>query len=261
MRKWFLPGAMLLALTLFGCDSQKLMNMFVPKEGTDAGRAFMEDIRTGNFGPIQSSMDPAYRAQLNAGVLRQVQALFGGQPVKSVKIIGSNLLKTTDFTRYAITYEYELTKQWLVAEIVLQVMPGRLQIEGVHAQQMFVSIEQLNAFTLSGKTTMSLLILVLAILIPIFVVGTAVVCWRTPIRRYKWLWRVFVLLGITGLALNWTTGQWQFMLVHVDLLGASFNKALYGPVILQIGFPLGAVVFWIVRKHWFREPNASNFAA
>lgn len=258
MRKWFIPGAMLLALALFGCDKQKLMMRFVPEPENKVGQAFIEDIRTGNFAPVLAATDPALAAQMNTDLLKRLQALFGGQSVKSVKVVGSHFNKTPEFTRYSFAYEYELTKQWLIADIVLQPEKGHLQIEGIHAQQMFQSLEQINAFTLTGRGAKFLIFLGAAILVPIFIIGTAIVCWRTPIPRGKWWWRILVLFGVTSFTINWTTGAVQFQILSINILGAGFTQELYGPMILQVGAPVAAILFWIWRRKWLPRPEESS---
>lgn len=255
MRKRFVPAAMLLAFVLFGCDDQKLMMRFVPEKENRAGQAFIEDIRTGNFAPVIAATDPALAAQMNADLLKRMQALFGGQSVKSVKVVGSHFNKTPEFTRYSFAYEYELTKQWLIADIVLQPEKGRLQIEGFHAQQISQSLEQINAFTFAGRGAKFLVFLGLTVIFPLFVIATAIVCWRTPIPRRKWWWRVFVLLGITTITLNWTTGEMAFQPISLNILSTGFKRDLYGPWILQLGLPIGAVLFWIWRRKWLRAPT------
>jgi hypothetical protein len=250
MRQWFLPVGLLLALSLFGCDSQKLMNSWVPENESKAGQAFIDDIRTGNFAPVLAAVDPKLAPDLSADLLRRMQALFGGQSVKSVKVVGSRVNTTPEFKRYSFVYEYELTKQWLIADIVLQPANSNLQIEGFHAQQMSQSLEQLNAFSLRDRGAKFFIFLGLAALIPVFTIATAIVCWRTPIPRREWLWRIFVLAGITQLSLNWTTGALSFQLIGIQLLGAGFTQQFYGPLILQLGIPLGAVLFWIRRPKW-----------
>jgi len=257
MRIWLLPGAVLLALALFGCDSQKMMMKFVSEKENKTAQGFIEDIRTGNFTPILAAIDPQLAPQLNTDILRRVQALFGGRPVKSVKIVGSHTNVTPEFKRYSFAYEYELTGQWLIADIVLQPEKGHLQIEGFHAVQMSQSLEQLNAFTLAGRSAKFLIALGLAVIFPIFVIGTAIVCWRTTIPRRKWWWRIFVLLGITTVTLNWTTGEIAFQPLSLNILSVGMTRELYGPWILQLGLPVGAMLFWIWRRKWLRETTAS----
>jgi hypothetical protein len=262
MRQWFLPAALLLALALSGCDSQKFMNALTPEKESKAGQAFIDDIRTGNFAPVLSAIDPQLAPQLNADLLGRMRALFGGQSVKSVKVVGSHVNTTPEFKRYSFVYEYELTKQWLIADIVLQPVKGHLQIEGFHAQQMSQSLEQFNAFTLQGRGAKFLIFLGLTVLFSVFVIATTIVCWRTPIPRRKWLWRIFVLVGITQFTLNWTTGDLGFQPLQINLLSAGFIQQLYGPIILQLGVPVGAIMFWIRRRKWLNqaEENARHFS-
>jgi hypothetical protein len=251
MRIWLLTG--LLALTLYGCDSQKLMMKFVPEKENKAAQALIEDIRTGNFAPVLAAVDPKYAPQMNPDLLRRMQALFGGQSVKSVKVVGSHINTTPEFTRYSFAYEYELTKQWLIADIVLQPEKGHWQIEGIHAQQISQSLEQINALTLAGRGAKHLIFLGLAIIFPIFVIGTAIVCWRTPIPRRKWWWRIFVLLGITTVTLNWTTGEIAFQPLSLNILSVGFKQDLYGPWVFQLGLPIGALLFWWRRRAWLKQ--------
>lgn len=259
MPKWWLSGVVLLALALWGCDNQKLISAMTPEKESKAGQAFVDDIRTGNFAPVLSAIDPKLAPQLSADLLGRMRALFGGQAVKSIRVVGSHVNITPEFKRYSFVYEYELTKQWLIADIVLQPVNGHLQIEGFHAQQMQQSLEQLNAFTLRDRSTKSFIFLGLAILIPLFVIATAIVCWRTPIPHRKWLWRIFVLVGISQFTLDWTSGSMGFQPLQINLLGAGFMQQPYGPVILQLGIPLGAVLFWIRRRKWLVQ--AENNAA
>jgi hypothetical protein len=58
---------------------------------------------------------------------------------------------------------------------------------------------------------------------------------------------LFILFGIGGFAINWTTGETQLSALTVRLLGVSLAGALYGPWILSVSFPLGALVFLLRR--------------
>jgi hypothetical protein len=261
MRKWLLCGTIALALVISGCDSQSLMNAFTPTKEAKIGQAFLDDIRAGNFGPVEAAIDPVYKPQLTVALLQDIRRIFGGQPHKSVKIIGSRTIKSPSFTAYALTYEYELGNRWIAAEIVLENIGNRTQIEGIHVTSMAQSVEQFNAFTFAGKNAAHFIFLIVAVAIAIFSIGTTIVCWRTPIPRRKWLWRIFVLLGLVTLTLNWTTGEIRYQLFSFLLFGAGFTKQLYGPLMLQIGLPVGAVIFWIRRRAWLNRPvdeTASN---
>src|SRR6185295_10348348 len=98
-----------------------------------------------------------------------------------------------------------------------------------------------------------LLFLAATIAVGAFTIGTAIFCWLSPIPRRKWLWRIFVLLAFGTLSLNWTTGEIRYQLVYLLLLGAGFSKPFYGPALLNIGLPVGALLFWWQRRAWLKQ--------
>jgi hypothetical protein len=58
--------------------------------------------------------------------------------------------------------------------------------------------------------------------------------------------------------MNWTTGEAAFIPMHVQLLGAGFGRAgFYGPWIISVSIPFGALVFLSKRKKWLvnKEPT------
>ena len=64
----------------------------------------------------------------------------------------------------------------------------------------------------------------------------------------KWPWALFILFGIGSFRINWTTGETQLSALALRLLGASVTGTLYGPWILSVSFPLGALAFLFRRK-------------
>jgi len=259
MKKQLL-GIVLLALALCGCDQQAAIRKFVLPAQDKAGRAYFEDVRTGNFAPVYDATAPAYQAAMTPDLFSAMRAMFGTKPVKTITVIGAriNARKVAgepDIVTNVLTYEYDMGDRFVIAEIVLQDTDHgetghAMQIDGIHVRALTRSLEQINGFTLSGKNPLFLAFLALVVLNPIFVIVTAVACWKTPIPRFKWLWRIFILFGVTGLTLNWTDGSVQFMPIMANFLGAAVSREGYGPWIFQIGIPLGAILFWIMRPRW-----------
>ena len=98
----------------------------------------------------------------------------------------------------------------------------------------------------------------MAIFIPIFILFAVVQCIRTLMPRRKWLWIIFILVGVTEFQLNWTTGEIGFKLLNVSLLAAGFAKfSPVSPLILKVGVPLGAIIFLLERSRWLRPPPAN----
>src|SRR5437588_12863821 len=60
---------------------------------------------------------------------------------------------------------------------------------------------------------------------------------------------LLILLGGPVTVLNWTTGEMHTNEFTVLLLGAGwFRASVYGPVILQVAFPIGAAIF-LARRY------------
>jgi len=254
MKKQLL-GIVLLALALCGCDQQAAMHNFVLPAQDKAGRAYFEDVRTGNFAPVYDAIAPDYKAGMTPDLFSAMRGMFGSKPVKTIIVVGAHIarfkvLGGADTVTNTLTYEYDMGDRYVIAEIALLDTGRAMQINGIHVQALTRSLEQINAFTLAGKPPLFLAFLALTVLIPVFIIVTAVVCWKTPIPRFKWLWRIFVLFGVTGLTLNWTDGGIQFQPLMINFLGAASTQQLYGPWMLQIGIPLGAIIFWIMRRRW-----------
>lgn len=136
---------------------------------------------------------------------------------------------------------------------------GKLMLEGVNILPAADSVQHLNAMTLTGKTPVHYAFVTAAVLLALFTAVSAFVCATTPIPRRRWLWIVFVLLGFGTLSLNWTTGEIGYQIVTAHLFATGFLKPLYGPMVLDIAFPLGAIIFWFKRRGWIEQSvNAAS---
>jgi Phospholipase_D-nuclease N-terminal len=92
---------------------------------------------------------------------------------------------------------------------------------------------------------------------PLFTLYALIVCIRTKIERRKWLWILFILFGFGRFMVNWTTGSWDFHIFYAQLLSASAGAAFFGPWIISVSLPVGAVFFLSRRKKLeaYKPPN------
>jgi hypothetical protein len=145
--------------------------------------------------------------------------------------------------------EYQFADEWLLANVVTKKTGDATTITGFFVKPIPRSLENENNFTLSGKSASQYAALFLAIFAPLFCLYAFVICIRTKIEKRKWLWLVLTLVGAGALNLNWTTGQGSFTLFSLYLLSAAVNAAPYGPWILHISLPLGAMLFLGLREN------------
>lgn len=253
-------GLFVCALSVSACDSRSLFNMFVPQEQARQAESYFSDIQNGNFANIRKNMDPQYLNEGFEPALAKVASFFPHEKPKSVKLVGTNTFTTSGATTYNLTFEYEFPHRWLVASMILETKSGVTHIEGVHVTPISDSLENINAFRLTGKPPVDYAILGLTVFVALFTALTALVALFSYIPKRKWLWVIFILLGFGQLSLNWTTGQVAYNLLAFQLFGATYAQQFFGPVIISFGFPLGAILFWERRRGWREVMNAPKDA-
>lgn len=242
--------------SVIGCgDPQAFFDKFAPKEADRFARDYIELVRGKNFDRAVELLDEQVRNQSVRSQIEEVAKFLDRGNPSSVELVGFNVVKNPQGTQNNLTYQLQFTDSWLLASVVVKEAGGQKHILGFHVNPIPSSLKEMNAFALRGKTLLHYGVLVLAVAIPIFILYTLILCARTRIKR-KWLWVIFILLGIGTLGLNWTTGELRFQLISFLLLGAgAFKPGLYGPWSLSIAFPLGAVLFLLKRRR-LEQPQA-----
>ena len=243
------------AVLIVGCDTdshlKKAVKAIAPADDEEFATQYLEILREGDLEKAKSLLDPQFVREGIDSKLDAVASFLRQGESASFELVGCNVSSGPDRRRTNLTYQCELTDSWLIASVVVDTVKGKKRIAGIHVKPIAQPLGKLNAFTLSGKGAGHYVMLFLAVGIPVFILCTLVVCIRTKMRKRKWLWIIFILLGIGKVGLNWTTGGIVFNLLsfHVQLMGASVVKqGPYAPWILSVSVPLGAILFAIRRK-------------
>jgi hypothetical protein len=239
-------GALFLGV-LSGCDQATVMKKITPQEDEATTRRYVDDLRQNRFDQIEEALDPGLKDSSMHGTLASMAAMFPAQEPVSTKVVGFRSFLGND-RRTEITLEYEFPQKWLLAEVVTQESEGVTTIVGFHITPIADSLENINRFTLAGKSTSQYAILSLAVLAPLFSLFVFVVCIKTTMGKKKWLWLIFILIGIGKLVVNWTTGQVFFTPLAIQLPAAGANAQLYGPWLVYVSMPLGAIIFLTMRR-------------
>lgn len=236
-------------LLLTACSQQALIDKLTPHPAAEIARSVLDQLRQGDMEPIKARLDDALRQDpSNEAKLKELTGYFPAGTPRAVKLVGTNTVTINGASRYNLTYEYEFTDGWVLGNVVLAGEGDAMRVEGVHVQRMAQSLERQNAFTLSGKGAIHWIVLLACIVIPALSLYAFVLCLRTPIARRKWLWALGTLLGFATLRFNWTTGSFDFQLLSIQLFGASGFASPYGPVIMGMSLPLGAIWFLACRS-------------
>lgn len=247
---------LLLALAGFllaACDQQALIDKFTPKAESAYAQKVIAELRAGEYASVKEAMAPALRTPEIDKQLAELAAQFPKGDPKSVKVVGAYTRSMSRNgsplkTQYELTYEYEFPSSWVVANIVLMKQPDRLEVAGIHARPLTHSLEETNAFTLSGKGFRHWAFLLMAIAVPLFCVYAFVACIRMASLKRKWLWALFTLIGVFTVSINWSTGELSVQPLSFLLLSASTFGSAYSPWFVNVAFPIGAVCF-LWRRH------------
>lgn len=239
---------LVLLLGAAACNRDALVAKFTPHPESEVARKAIDDWRAGRFDAVRAVIAPDARAQATDDMLRSMAAEMPKGEPRSVKVVGANTLIGGGEHRYELTYEYEFDGRWMIAQAVVLVRGNETVVAAIHSQVVSRSLEQTNAFTFANKGGLHLLMLFLAVVSPVFCLSTCVICIRTPMPRRKVLWALFTLVGVVTVHFNWTTGQTSFSPLSFQLMGASIVAQPYGPWIIGVSLPLGAIIFLARRK-------------
>ncbi|WP_269631858.1 hypothetical protein [Pelomonas sp. BJYL3] len=236
-------------LLLAGCDSTEMFERLMPKEEVQVAKDLVAKLAARDFAAVEAALDPQYRtAQLPDQLEAMVRTLQSAPPT-SVQAVGAHTLTKDGTTTYTITLEYSYPAAWNLATVVLERKEAQLVLKGINFQPRTQSLASENDFTLDGKGPLHYLVLVMAALIPLFILHALVVCLRSRFERRKWLWVLSVACGLVQFQFNWSSGDWGVQLLSVLLLGAGFAKG--GPVapwVFTLSLPVGAMLF-LLRRH------------
>jgi hypothetical protein len=225
------------------------MKKVTPAADETFARERIELLRQKRFERIQRELDPTISDPSSQDRLNTMAGMFPAEEPKSVKVVDLKFLRNRDFSTDTLTFEYEFSDRWLLLNISIKKTNGLSTISAFNVTPITESLESVNNFSLVGKSGLQYLMLSLALAGPIFCIYALVVCLRTKNQKFKWLWAIFILFGVGRLAVNWTTGELAFTLlaVHIPCSSATAVPA-YGPWVVAVSFPLGAILFMAKRS-------------
>lgn len=250
---------------IVGCDFKenlrKQLAKFTPKEADKFARSYIDILLKGDIEKAEELLDPRGVNSKTQSQIQEVVNLLDKGELVSIEIIGVNVLRTKDRTRDAkvrvrntLTYQLQFKNAWLLAIVTIEGTSTNQKIYNFRLNPIPRSLEEINAFTFSGKSFRHYIILLIAIGIPVFILYTIVLCIRTKMKR-RWLWIIFMFFGVGRYSFNWTNGLMGFQPLSIQLIPTSvFRGGPYAPWIIYISVPIGALAFILkMRKIKKRE--------
>src|SRR5262249_53140877 len=260
MRSTCLVGLALFAILIIGCDQATMMNRITPPEEESVARGYVELLRQQNLEKIKHELDPSLVDDDVQAKLSAMAAFFPAESPKSVKIVGANVSQGQQMSRACIAFEYQFTSKWLWVSVTTERKDGIRSVVGLCVTPIADSLENLNRFTLTGKSAIQYLTLMGAVGCTLFTFYVFALCARSRDFRAKWLWMIIVLVGVGKFAVNWGTGEWTFQLVAVQIPCFEMARYLYQPWRVAGFVPVGAL-FFLLQHRWSAKIKGDSVPA
>ena len=230
-----------------GCDRSARMERRNP-EDIALAKSYFELLHGGHADRVEDLIDPSIRDSMPDSVFEEMVATIPQDAPSSVKAIFVDSRCREVSCQEAIVLEYKYRNERLLFNLALLKEDGHISIMGIHLTHIPDSFVEENRFTLLKKGPSQYLILTMGIVISVFSLYILVRCIFAKIGPIKWVWAVFILVGFTRLSVNWTTGELRFDFPAVVLFWVDAIPVEYGPWMICISLPLGAVLFLIFYR-------------
>ena len=251
--------AAILLLVTAACSYQDMSDKLIPKAESQFAEEYLHRLQLRDYEYVKKFIDPSIEARVTDEKLVEIAGYFPDGELLGTELIGLQVNVFDSRWQGNFTFEYQFSSGWALANVVLRKSGNELSVVGFSVYRTEASQKEINKFTFAGKSVLQYLILAAAILVPIFVLVTAYFCIRTPIPKRKWLWVIFVLVGMGAVSVNWTTSQYAIQPLTIKLFSASAMAAgPYAPWIISVSVPLGAIMFWFKRKGFIEASRADN---
>jgi hypothetical protein len=238
----------------FGYDRASILRALTPRDDEALALHSVELLLRGQFDEIENSLDPSIRNRDTHETLAVMASMFPNNPI-SVKTVDVSVARSRNSSTTNITLEYQFVQSWLLAQVAIQTKDGLKTITGFHVNPISEPVEVANQFTLNDKGVSQYAGLFVAICASGLTLYAFVLCVRTNIGKRKWVWLVVIWFGVCRLTVNWTTGQWFLSPLTVQVPPVMAASSFYGPWMLQIVAPLGAITFLRLRRRLASEPS------
>lgn len=246
----FISMVLVFVMFITGCSQASLMKTFASPEDEQAAKHYVDLLQAGKVDQIENDMDSSLKASTSNihQTLLDMAGYMPALPPLSSKLVGSNIFSGGGTRRTSLTFEYQYPDRWLLVNVVIQKQDDVSTLIGFHIKRLQDSLETINRFGLADKSALQYAVLLGALAASLFSLYALILCIRTKMRGRKWLWIIFILLGVCSVSVNWTTGDWDFHLVYVQLLSGGASAPLYGAWVISVSLPLGAIWFVLQRK-------------
>jgi len=122
-------------------------------------RGYVDLLRQEKFDQIEHDLAPRIADSNVRDALAEMAALFPDEIPESGKVVGAHIFRAQGYSTVNITLEYKFPSKWLLVNAVTQKKGDASTVVGFHVNPISDSLENLNNFTLVGKSPAQYLIM------------------------------------------------------------------------------------------------------
>lgn len=265
VRRFGILVSLLSLLVVAACSAEPDVTGNVPSQQVDFAKQFLEQIRTGAIDAALSHLDASTNQEAARPFFQRAADNFPKREVRSNKVVdwseafqqaGGQVTAVSTgapgesaIIRMVIRYVFSDTDA-IDVSLLLRSNGPTYTIGFLDFRQLGQNEIDAASFFAPGKSMVQFLYFIGALALVGFVWTTLYFCVRArfPRWRWRWLWVLAILLPIGRWSIEWMSGNMIISPLGLVPTGIWFFKAgIYGPYIFFIGFPLGAIAYWIYR--------------
>lgn len=234
-------------LIVSGCNFNPFFQDDLPKEDKLFAENYIDILQSNDINKARSYfLDDLSNS--NTEWLDTIVVIINQEKIKNKKLVYQKIINNINPYRSTLSYELEYSNYHVLIELTIEKIDDNYKIAGLYYYPMSGTFEELTTFKISSKPFTHYLMLIFSAIVLIVIVYALIVCAREPIKN-KWLWIIFILIGISKISFVWSSGTFDFQLLSFQLLGIGVIKYHpYGSWILSASIPIGAIVFIFKRK-------------
>lgn len=234
---------------LAGCSLEAWIGLVATPDEQARARSLVDQLRARDYAAIERALREDLRTPELRKTLETMAAVVPAGEPRSVTIVSAHKNTAPGVTWLTLRTEYEFATGWMLATVTTEMRDGARSITSFHVSPMEQSLVAQRSFGLAGKSLMQYGVLAAALAAFVISLYALYRCVRTKGLAKKALWILFILVSFGQLAVDWTSGEWRFVPLHLQLLGASFMAPLDGPWMLVASLPVGAIVFLLRERN------------
>ena len=219
-----------------------------PKDEVARAEAYNKLIREQDINGLRQATRPDVLNGAFWGAVAKISTLYPRtQPVSVAPALYSRTVASggVDVSTIVLTSDYA-GGEVALSTIYIDNLSGKVQ--GFNVTVYSASDRRALGFDPLHASMTQAAFLIMAVLVFLFTLATAYKCLATPKVKWKWLWFIFIMAGVVSIRLNWLTQAVSVAPIDIRWGAAGYWQALFGTVTIYVNFPLGAVMYWMMRR-------------